>query len=110
MVRARLEGDVRGRAARPVAGRGQGFDLGVGAAGRLGGTLPHDLAVEHDHAPDPGVGRRAEPGAPGEGQGLSHQLEVGAHLVPVRSRPRGEGAQESRRRGAGDVGRPVLSS
>ena len=64
VVGARLERDVRGRAARPIAGRVQRFDLGVGAAGRLRRALADDDAVPHEDATDPGV-RRGAPASRG---------------------------------------------
>ena len=69
LVRARFEGGVDGGAAGPVAGVAQGLDLGVGAAGRLGGALADDLAVAHDDRADPRIGRGPPTGglAPGEG-------------------------------------------
>ena len=42
---ARLEGDHRGSAGRPVAGRAQSNQFGVRTAGRFGGTHAGDITV-----------------------------------------------------------------
>ena len=71
LVGAGLERGEHGGAAGAVAGFAQGFDLGVGTAGRLRGALTHHLAVAHDHRADPRIGRACagERSRPGPGPG-----------------------------------------
>ena len=63
VVGAGLERDVRGRAAAPVTGRVQRFDLGVRAARRLRRALADDDTVPHEDTTDPRVRRGTPAGA-----------------------------------------------
>jgi hypothetical protein len=81
-VRARLQGDDGGATASPLAGPGEGDDLGVRSAGGLRRALPHHGPVGgEDHGPDSGVrARRTEDGrAQLAGAGHAGRLGGGAH-------------------------------
>ena len=86
LVRAGFERGEHGGPAGPVAGSAQGFDLGVGAPGRLCGALAHDLAVAHDDRADPRVGRGATAGGVALGQCPAHELGVCGHQLRSVSR------------------------
>ena len=86
VVRARLEGDERRRAACAIAGLRERAGLGVRATRRLGRADPDDLAVTHEHAADPGIGRGATAGGRAGRQRQFHRLVV-AHVLP-RANPR----------------------
>ena len=70
---AGLERDVRGRAVRPITGRVQRFDLGVGAARRLRRALADNDTVPHENTAHPGVRRGAPAGGGRERQRPIHR-------------------------------------
>ena len=71
-MRAGLERDIGGGAARRLARLRQRHRLGMRAPARLGPAAPDDAAVLHDHAADIGIGRRPSPRPLGERQRGAH--------------------------------------
>ena len=56
VVAARFQRHVESCAARPLSGSPQGYDLGMGPARWLGGTLPDHGVITHEHRADGRVG------------------------------------------------------
>ena len=73
VVRARLEGAYSGRARGGVAGGAQRDDLGVGAAGRLGGSLVGRPSAATITQPTHGFGEVRVRAGGGGGDGSLHQ-------------------------------------
>src|SRR5688500_19694380 len=73
---ARLEGDVKRRATRPVSSRAQRRDLGVGCAKRGGKPFADDSAVANDDSADHGGRRCLTPPLPSEDERATHEFRV----------------------------------
>ena len=84
VVRARFQGDPRGRAREVVPpGRADGRGLRVRSADGVRGAFEPGAVRGLDHAADPGVRRRRRPHRRGELEGSGHGLRVGCggHVV-----------------------------
>jgi hypothetical protein len=76
-VRAGLERDEEGRAARARPGGFERRDLGMRTAEAGMPPLAHDLAVAHDERPDDGIRLDAAAAALGERERTEHEPGVG---------------------------------
>jgi hypothetical protein len=76
MVAARFQRHVGGGAARPLAGGAQAWTSACGSPAFLVPALADDLAVAHQHATDPRVGRGRPQAALGQLQGARHHAVV----------------------------------
>ena len=71
-----FEGDIGGCTARSFARLGQGDDLGVGTATRLGPAAPDNHAVPNDHTAHRRVGPAFPHPAPPHRQGQRHKPAI----------------------------------